>query len=33
MTKNKLTPVEQQNCIQILKERFERNMHRHQDLD
>lgn len=30
---SKLSTSEQQNCIQILKERFERNMHRHQDLD
>lgn len=27
MTKNELTPAKQQNCIQILKERFEKNMH------
>lgn len=33
MTKKELTPIEQNNCIQILKERFEKNMHRHQDLD
>ena len=33
MTKKELTPAEQNNCIQILKERFEKNMHRHQDLD
>ncbi|MGV0919973.1 DUF4256 domain-containing protein [Empedobacter falsenii] len=33
MIKNELTPSEQNNCIQILKERFEKNMHRHQGLD
>ena len=33
MPQKELTPIEQQNCIQILKERFEKNMHRHQGLD
>lgn len=33
MPQKELTPSEQNNCIQILKERFEKNMHRHQDLD
>lgn len=29
---NKLTVSEQQSCIQILKQRFEKNIHRHKDL-
>ena len=33
MIKDKLTIIEQQNCIQILKQRFEKNIQRHQGLD